>query len=198
MNLTIRRIVVSGSAAAALLGGAAALGTVTAPSASAADFDTAITRATGTPVNMPDGRTIHVRGMDAASYRATPEQHTVILAAAKADDDPNIGSGLTPDNNGSGAALQNPNTPTGQTPTGYNPQQVQTQAGGGTIAAGVVSMIILGIIVYVLVRGKEVKAGHAVVVTLFGVAISGTVFGAMGNQMTASLVGSIGSALGGM
>lgn len=203
MNLTIRRIVVSGSAAAALLGGAAALGTVTAPTASAADFDTAITRATGTPVSMPDGRTIHVRGMDAASYRATAEQHTVILAAAKAEDDPTaeIGNGLTPDNgSGSGAALDNPNTPNvnGQTPNGYNPQQVSTQAGGGAIAIGMVSILVLGIWVFFKVKHGAIKAVDAVIVGLLGIALSGTFVGAMGSQMTNSLVGSLGTMLAGM
>lgn len=202
MNQTIRRIAVSGSAAAALLGGAAAIGTATAPTASAADMDTAITRATGAQVKLPDGRITYVRGMDAASYRATPEQHTVILAAAKSDDNPGaeIGNGLTPDN-GAGAALQNPNQPNvnGQTPaTGYNPQQIQTQAGGGTIAVGIVAIIVLGLIVFFKVKSGAVKAFDAVLVSLLGISLAGTVIGGMGSDLTNNIIGSLGGMLSGM
>ncbi|MGQ4343558.1 hypothetical protein [Streptomyces sp. SAS_275] len=200
MNPTVRHIAVSGSALVALLGGAAAITTATAPTASAAEIQTAIDRATSTPVNLPDGRTTYVRGMDAASYSATAEQHTVVLAAAKSDDDPaGISNGLTADG-GQGAAITSPNSP--QAPingvqTGYN-QQVTTQAGGGTIAVGIVGILVLGIIVVVRVRGKDVKVGDAVILTLFGVAISGTVIGAMATQMTNSGVGSLGGILGGL
>lgn len=201
MNATLRRIVVSGSAAVALLGGAAAITVASPTPASAADFETAVNRATGTPVQLPDGRTAYVRGMDAAAYTASPEHtRTIVLAAAKDEGDPGIGTGLTPDS-GSGAALQNPNQPTvnGQTPANsYNPQQIQTQASGGAIGAGVVAILVLGIIVVVRVRGKDVKVGDAVVLTLFGIAVSGTVIGALGDQLTDSAIGSLGSMLGGL
>jgi hypothetical protein len=196
MNQTIRRIAVSGSAAVALLGGAAAITTATAPSAAAAEMQTVINRATGAPVNMPDGRVVHVRGLDAAAYTASPEQHSVIIqAAAKSDttDPAGITTGLTTDG-GQGAAIQNPVT--GQQ-TGYN-QQITTQAGGGTIAVGVVAIAILGLIVFFRVRHNHLKVGDAVVVTLLGVALSGTVIGAMATQMTNSGVGSLGGILGGL
>jgi hypothetical protein len=195
MNTIIRRIAVSGSAAVALLGGAAAITTATAPTASAAEMQTAITRATGAPVNMPDGRTLHIRGLDAAGYTATAEQHTVVLAAAKTDNDPdNISNGLTPDG-GQGSAITNPNSQTPAQPSGYN-QQVQTQAGGGTIAVGIVAILVLGIVVFFRVKKHDLKAGDAVLVGLFGIALSGTFVGAMGSQLTNSLVGSLGSMLG--
>jgi hypothetical protein len=196
MNQTIRRIAVSGSAAVALLGGAAAITTATAPSASAADMQTVITRATGAAVNLPDGRVVHVRGMEAAAYTASPEQHSVIVqAAAKSDttDPAGITTGLTADG-GQGAAIQNPVT--GQQ-TGYN-QQITTQSAGGTIAVGVVAIAILGLIVFFRVRHNHLKVGDAVVVTLLGVALSGTVIGAMATQMTNSGVGSLGGILGGL
>jgi len=138
--------------------------------------------------------------MDAAAYNATPEQHTVILAAAKTDDDPaGISNGLTEDG-GQGAAITSPNNP--QAPingvqTGYN-QQVTTQAGGGTIAIGIVSILVLGLIVFFRVKHNHVKVGDAVVVTLLGVALSGTVIGAMATQMTNSGVGSLGGILTGL
>jgi len=192
MNQTIRRIAVSGSAAVALLGGAAAITTATAPSASAADMQTVINRATGAPVNMPDGRVVHVRGLDAAAYTASPEQHSVIVqAAAKADATPSIGTGLTP-NGGQGAAITNPYN---QTPTGYN-QQVTTQATGAGVATGVVAILVLGIVVFFKVKHGHLKVGDAVLVGLFGIAISGTVIGGMGGSITNSLVGSLGSMLG--
>ncbi|MFB7707921.1 hypothetical protein [Streptomyces sp. NPDC056105] len=190
MNTIIRRIAVSGSAAVALLGGAAAITTATAPAASAAEIQTTINRATGTPVNMPDGRTIHVRGMDAAAYTASPAQHRVVLAAASDDqpDPSNITGGPVP---GSGAPVQNPN----QAPAGTD-QQLQTQAGGGTVAVGVVAILVLGIVVFFRVKKHDLKAGDAVLVGLFGIALSGTVVGAMGSQLTNSLVGSLGNMLG--
>ncbi|MFE4671093.1 hypothetical protein [Streptomyces sp. NPDC056723] len=190
MNSIVRRIAVSGSAAVALLGGAAAITTATAPTASAAEIQTHIDRATGAPVNLPDGRTIHVRGMDAAGYTASPAQHRVVLAAASDDqpDPSNITGGPVP---GAGAPVQNPN----QTPAGTN-QQLQTQAGGGTVAVGVVAILILGIVVFFRVKKHDLKAGDAVLVGLFGIALSGTVVGAMGSQLTNSLVGSLGNMLG--
>ncbi|QQM45169.1 hypothetical protein [Streptomyces liliifuscus] len=196
MNATIRHIAVSGSALVALLGGAAAITTVTAQPASAADMETAINRATGASVNMPDGRTLHVRGMDAASYRATDEHtRTVILAAAKSEDDPNIGNGLTPDN-GSGAALQNPNQPSinGQVPANtYNPQQVQTQAGGGTISLTVAIGLALLAIVIVMVKKGHVKFAQAFACVALGVYLAPTFFGPLIQQLGGSAATGLGN-----
>ncbi|MGW5173156.1 hypothetical protein ACWERY_02160 [Streptomyces sp. NPDC004082] len=199
MNPTVRRIAVSGSAVVALLGGAAAVTTATASTASAAEVQTVIDRATGAPVKLPDGRTTYVRGMDAASYRITPEQQSVVvLAAGSNDEDPaGISNGLTP-NGGQGAALQNPNQqlPAGQQ-AGYN-QQVTTQAGGGAIGVGIVSILLLAIIVLVKVKHSGLKAIDATIGVLFGIALSGTFIGTMGAQMTNSLVSSLGTMLGGL
>lgn len=197
MNTTFRRIVVSGSAAVALLGGAAAITVADAGTASATEMQAHIDRATGAPVNMPDGRTVYVRGLDTAAYRADTGHYTaaVQLASVKTDATPTPGtdgitSGLTPDG-GTGAQLQNP---VNGTQTGYN-QQIQTQAGGGTIAIGIVVILILGIVVFVKVKHSGLKAADAVIGVLFGVAISGTFVGAMASQMTSSLVGSVANAL---
>ncbi|MFG3585089.1 hypothetical protein [Streptomyces sp. NPDC047990] len=202
MTPTIRHIAVSGSAAVALLGGAAAITTATAPTASAAEIQTHIDRATGAPVTMPDGRTVHIRGLDTAAYKASPKHtSTIVLAAAKTDatDPAGISGGLTPDG-GQGAAITNPNSP--QNPafgqqTGYN-QQVTTQAGGGAIGIGIVSILVLAIIMFVKVKHSGLKASDAVLGALFGIALSGTVVGAMGSQLTNSLVGSLGTMLGGL
>jgi hypothetical protein len=145
------------------------------------------------------GAAVALLGSAAVGATAT-EEHTpaAIHAAYRADanDPAGVTNGITPDN-GSGSALQNPlNTP-GAVQTGVN-DQVVTQASGGTVAVGIVAILVLGIVVFVRVKGKDVKAGDAVILTLFGIAISGTVIGAMGNQMTTSLVSSLGGVLGGL
>ncbi|HEY9375231.1 hypothetical protein [Streptomyces sp.] len=197
MNQTIRRIAVSGAAAVALLGGAAAITVADSGTASATELQTAVDRATGAPVNMPDGRTVHIRGLDAAGYQASGEHRSAVitLAAAGTDDDPaGITSGLTPDNGGAGAQLQNP---VNGTQTGYN-QQIQTQASGGAIATGIVAILVLGIIVFFKVKHGHIKTFDAVLVGLLGISLAGTVVGGMGSQLTNSLVGSLGTMLGGL
>ncbi|MFC5802786.1 hypothetical protein [Streptomyces formicae] len=196
MNTTIRRIAVSGSAAVALLGGAAAITTATADTASAAEIQTVVDKASGAPVTMPDGRTVHVRGLDSAAYRADASHRTaVVQLAAATDTQPGGITGMTQSLNGpapqSGAGQQI------QQPV-YNPQQVQTQAGGGAIGVGVVVILVLAIIVIVRVKNGPLKAGDAVLSGLFGIALSGTVIGSMGSQITGSLVSSLGGVLGGL
>jgi hypothetical protein len=190
MNQTIRRIAVSGSAAVALLGGAAAITTVNAPTASATEMQTAIDRATGAPVTMPDGRVVHIRGLDNAAYRADAgHRTTVVQLAATADTQPGgvAVNGPAPQG-GIGTQLQQP---------GYNPQQVQTRAGGGAIGIGVVTILVLGLIAFFRIKGSA-KVSDAVLFTFLGVALSGTVFGVMAKTMTESGVGSIGGILGGL
>lgn len=196
MIITIRQIAVSGSAAVALLGGAAAITAVAAPQASAAEMQTVAHRAVTAPVQLPDGRTMRITGMRGYGHQATSE-HIATVAAYKADatptEDPSIGAGLTPDG-GIGAQLQNP---ANGTQTGYN-QQVTTQAGGGTIAVGIVAILVLGIIVFFKVKHGHLKASDAVLVGLLGIAVSGTFIGTMGSSITNSLVGSLGTMLGGL
>lgn len=198
MNESFRRIAVSGSAAAALLGGVATLTVASAEPASATEVQAAVDRATGAKVTLPDGRTMHVPGLDAAAYRADAGHYTaaVTLASAKTDTTPGITNGLTPDTGGSGSALQNPYNQQ-QVPAGYG-QQIQTQASGGVIGVGIVVILVLGITVFVKVKHSGLKVGDAVIVTLFGIALSGTVIGALGNDLTKSVVGSVGGMLGGL
>ncbi|MFJ7895924.1 hypothetical protein [Streptomyces anthocyanicus] len=193
---TLRRIAVSGSAAVAVLGGAATV-TLAAPSpASAAVSESVVERAVTAPVALPDGRTIRIIGMGGYGHHATDKQIAVV-AGFKADTEPGsadgITNGLTPDG-GTGAQLTNPQQ---QTPVGYN-GQYQTQASGGTIGVGIVAILLLAIIVFVKVKHSSLKAGDAVLGALFGIALSGTVVGAMGGQLTNSLVGSLGAMLGGL
>ncbi|MFJ9671369.1 hypothetical protein ACIRP5_11345 [Streptomyces sp. NPDC101221] len=195
MNVTLRRIAVSGSAAVAVLGGAATI-TLAAPSpASAAVSETVVERAVTAPVNLPDGRTIRITGMGGYGHQATDKQIAVV-AGFKADAEPGsadgITNGLTPDS-GTGTQLVNPQQ---QMPAGTQ-QQYQTQAGGGTLAVGIVAILVLGTIAFFRVRGS-VKVGDAVLFTFLGVALSGTVVGVMATQITQSGVGSLGGVLGGL
>lgn len=132
-----------------------------------------------------------------ATAAVTDEHEATVLAIAKTDtqNPDDITNGLTPDN-GSGAPIQNPIT--GVQPNSVNQEQIQTQASGGAIAGGVVAILVLGIIVVVRVRNHDLKAGDAVVVTLFGIAVSGTVIGSLGGQLTGSAINALGGVLGGL
>ncbi|HTE56999.1 MAG TPA: hypothetical protein VK698_39370 [Kofleriaceae bacterium] len=193
MNTTIRRIAVSGSAAVALLGGAAAINMSAAPDASATEISTAIDQATGAPVNLPDGRVMHIRGLDTAGYQADAAHHTAVVRLA-ADTNPGTTGGTYNDQTGTGTGQQNPTVGNG---VSYTPAQVQTQAGGGTIAIGIVVIIVLGTIAFFRVKGSA-KVGDAVLFAFLGVAMSGTVFGVMAKTMSEQGVGSLGGILGGL
>lgn len=187
MITTIRRIAVSGSAAVALLGGAAAITTATAPPASAAEMHTVVERAVTAPVNLPDGRTIRITGMGGYGHRAT-EAHVATVTAYT--------PGTNPASTGQGTQLQTPYS-TGQTPADYQQIQAQT-AGGGTIAVGIVAILVLGIIVFFKVKHGHIKAVDATLVGLLGISLAGTIVGSMGSNLTNSLVGSLGNMLGGL
>ncbi|MBD0743562.1 hypothetical protein [Streptomyces sp. CBMA152] len=203
MNAAIRRIAVSGSAAVALLGGAAAITIVDSPTASAAT-QTVAHRAATAPIRLPDGRTVRITGMGGYGHTASVE-HVATVTAFKTDATPGagpaVGTGVVPDGGGQGAPIQNPNssTPAGAyNPAGYNPQQVTTQAGGGYIAVGATAILVLGIIVFFKVKHGHIKALDAVIVALLGISLAGTVVGTMGHQVTNSLVGSLSGVLGGL
>ncbi|GHH87855.1 hypothetical protein [Streptomyces capitiformicae] len=139
-------------------------------------------------------------GANATASAASPEHEATVIAIARTDTTPGgtdgITNGLTPDSGGSGAQLQNPVS--GQQPMGVNGEQITTQASGGAIGAGVVAILLLGFIVVVRVKHRDIKPGDAVLVGLFGIALSGTVIGAMGDQFTESAIASLGNMLGGL
>lgn len=136
-------------------------------------------------------------GAATAAVAATPEHAATVIAIARTDttDPGDITNGLTPDN-GTGAPLQNPIT--GVQPNGVNGQQIQTQASGAAIGTGVVAILLLGTIVFFRVKGGHMKVGDAVVVTLLGVALAGTVIGGLADQITDSGVASLGGVLTGL
>lgn len=154
MNTTVRRIAVSTTATAMLLGGAA----VTAEA-------------------------------------ATPEHTTTVATIARGDTSPTDDATNPNPNEVTSNQLQTPASP-GQVPATYNVQPAA--ASGGALAGGVVAILVLGIIVFVRVKGKDVKVGDAVVLTLFGIAVAGTVVGTLGTQLTNSAIGSVGGVLGGL
>lgn len=191
MNTAFRRIVVSGSAAVAVLGGAAAVTAASAPAAHAAEAHTAeahtATNAITAPVSLPDGRTLRVVGMGGYGHQASPA-HTATVAAFATDQDPaDITTGVTP-NGGSGSALTNPQQ---QMPPGYN-GQYQTQAGGGTITVTVAVGIGLLIGVGVMVKRGSVKFVPAAACVALGVYLAPTFVGPLVQQ----LGGSVGVGLG--
>jgi hypothetical protein len=193
MSITFRQFAVSGSAAIALLGGAAAIGVAAAPTASAAEMQTVAERAVTAPVTLSDGRTMRIAGMGGYGHQATAE-HVATVAAYRTDtqDPAGITTGNTADD-GTSSQLQNPYN-TGQIPAGYN-QQITTQASGGTVAVGVVSILILAIIVFYKVKHGGLRAADAALGVVAGVAVGGTFLGPMIQNMTNSLVGSLGSML---
>ncbi len=184
MNTTFRRIAVSGSAAVALLGGAAAITTATAPPASAAETHAVVERAVTAPVTLPDGRTFRITGMGGYGHRAT-DAHIATVAAYTPGTNPS----------GTGSQLQTPYN-TGPVPAHY--QQLQAQASGGTIAIGVVSIIVLGLIVFYKVKHGGLKIADACLGVVAGVAVGGTFLGPLIQNMTNSLVGSLGGVIGGL
>lgn len=189
MSVTLRQITLSGSAAIALLGGAAAITLADSPTASAAT-QTVAHRAVTAPVTLPDGRTMRITGMGGYGHTATAD-HTATVAAYKGGT-----TGLTPDG-GSGAQLQNPYN-TGQVPATYQ-QQISTQSSGGVaLGAGIVAILVLGVIVFFKIKHGHLKVGDVVLVGLLGVALSGTVIGTMAHQITNSGVSSLGGVLGGL
>ncbi|MFE0470518.1 hypothetical protein ACFW2V_02730 [Streptomyces sp. NPDC058947] len=139
-------------------------------------------------------------GAAGAASAAAPEHEATVLAIAKTDTEPGsadgITNGLTPDNTGTGAQLQNPVN--GLQPNGVTGQQIQTQSTGAVIGTGVVVILLLGSVVFFRVKGGHLKVGDAVVVTVLGVALAGTVIGGMADQMANSGVGALSNVLSGL
>ncbi|MFF0166784.1 hypothetical protein [Streptomyces prasinus] len=133
-------------------------------------------------------------GAAATATAAAPEHEATVVAIARTDIQPGLTNGVAPANGGSGAPL---NGPQQQMPAGY-PQQIQTQASGAAIGTGVAAIAILGLVVFFRVKGGHLKVGDAVVVTILGVALAGTVIGGMADQLTDTGVASLSNILGGL
>jgi hypothetical protein len=194
MSRIVRTIALSGAAAAAVLA-TAATATADTPEAATTAVHEAVANASGAHVKLPSGKTIRVAGMDSVSYRADAVHRTAVvkLAAGPTAQPDNGWEGSPPISNGidprQGSVPQ-------QVP-GYGPQQIQTQAGGGSLAVGVVVILLLGTIAFFRVK-KDAKVGDAVLFVFLGVALSGTIIGALATNLTGAGITSIGGVLGGL
>ncbi|MFE7120641.1 hypothetical protein ACFU99_34945 [Streptomyces sp. NPDC057654] len=196
MPRIIRSLAVTGAAAAALLGAGGSLSDAAAADDNAGVVRVAaqeVARATGAPVTLPSGKTIHVTGLGSAAYRADAAQQATVTTLADAA--PGAGSG-TGGGTGSMESELNQNQqqggqqPTGQYGTGTN--GIRTQASGGSIS--MTAAIGLGLLIAVIaaIRSNKVRWLWAVVCIALGVYLTPTVVG----PMIQSFGGSIGSSLG--
>ncbi|MYS37227.1 hypothetical protein [Streptomyces sp. SID4920] len=185
MSRIIRTLAVSGAAAAALLGTA----TVASADDSAdvpASVQAAADHAAGTPVSLPDGRVIHVTGLDSVSYRADAAHRTAVVTLADGLGDTRL-TGNQPEVNGIGTGLVE------------NPQgQMQTQASAGGMSTVAVAALAIGIIVFFGLKSGKIAKGWFVVSVIFGVLLSGTLVGPMVSQLTGSGVTMFGNFWAGM
>ncbi|MFF5473355.1 hypothetical protein [Streptomyces achromogenes] len=189
MTITFRQIAVSGGAAVALLGGAAAV-TVTTPAPASAITQHTVERAVTAPVQLPDGRTLRITGMGGYGHPATPDHVTTVAAVAyREDGSPNYTTGVAPDNGVT--RLENPMI-TQQQPAGLN-QQITTQAGGGAISVTVAIGIGLLIGVGYMIKRGSVKVAQAVACTALGVYLAPTFVGPLVQQLGGSLGTSLGN-----
>lgn len=191
MSRIVRTLAVSGAAAAALMG-AASVATADSPDTTTT-IEAAADRAAGAPVSLPDGRTLHVRGLDSVSYRADASHRTAVVTLADG-----IGTGLSgnaPAAQQQGAGAEVNGVGTG---VGYQPQQVQTQAGAGGISTLAVAALALGIIAFFGIKSGRIAKGWFVVSLMLGVLLSGTVVGPMVSQLTGSSVSMFGNFWAGM
>jgi len=178
MSRIIRTLAVSGAAAAALMGAASAA-TADSPEAATAAIEEATDRAAGAPVSLPDGRTLHVRGLDSVSYRADASHHTAVVTLAD--------------------ELKGNQPVENQIGTGLQPQQqVQTQAGVGGISTIAVAALVVGIVLFFGVKHGHLAKGWLVLSLIMGVLLSGTVVGPMVSQLTGSGVSMFGNFWAGM
>ncbi|NWF27998.1 hypothetical protein HW130_17285 [Streptomyces sp. PKU-EA00015] len=175
MARTIRTLALTGTAAAALLGTA---GTVHAdtPEKATTVVQAAVDRAAGAPVTLPSGKTVHIRGLDTAAYRADAGHRTTIVQLAAG---------------GVGSPIQ-------QQP-GYNPQQVHTQAGdGAALGTGAVLALVLGIVLFFGIKGGKVSKGWAFTSMALGIVLAGTFVGPLVTQLGGTGVTAFGNIFGGL
>ncbi|MEV6726872.1 hypothetical protein AB0M94_38880 [Streptomyces xanthochromogenes] len=185
MPSIIRTVAVSAAAAAAVLG-TANLASAATPEEATATVEAAVNRAAGAPVSLPDGRTLHVRGLDSASYRADSAHRRALVTLADGTNPGMAGIDSSLQNAGAGAPVQQPNT------VGTTPQQFTTQASAGGISVTVAVGVGLVIFAIVLVRKRTVHGFHAAVLISLGVLLAPTFVGPLVQQIS----GSVGSSLG--
>ncbi|MEW5529434.1 MULTISPECIES: hypothetical protein [Streptomyces] len=174
MSRIIRTLAVSGAAAAAILA-TAPVASAEAPEQQATVVQAAVDKAIGAPVTLPSGKTMSVRGLDSAAYRAESAHHQAVITLA--------------DGGGTGAPIQGPSAQLG------NQQQIQTQAGssGAAIGTGAFVAAVLGIVLFFGIKNNKVTKGWAVTCGALGVTLGGTFIGPLVNQLGATGATAIGS-----
>lgn len=196
MNRIVRVVALSGAAAATVLGTATAA-TAATPEQATATVQAAVDRAAGTRVNLPSGKTLHIRGLDSVAYRADAGHRTAVvqLAAAPGETQPGGTAGI--DNSLNGPAPQGSIGNQIQQP-GYNPQQVQTQASGAALGTGAVLALVLGIVLFFGIKNGKVSKGWAFTSMAMGIVLAGTFVGPLVTQLGGSGVSAFGNLFSGL
>ncbi|MCZ4605408.1 hypothetical protein O3S80_16965 [Streptomyces sp. Lzd4kr] len=190
MARIIRILALTGAAAAALLGTASTVHADT-PETTTATVEAAVDHATGTPVILPSGKALHVRGLDSAIYRTDAAHHdTVITLAADTTTAPGTAGIDSTLREGAGAGTG----AVGGNPAAYNQQQVQVQAAGtGSISVLAALGIGLAIFTFLMVKKGRINAWHAFALVLFGVVLAPTTFGPMLQNLGVSAATGLGN-----
>lgn len=179
MPRIIRTLALSGVAAVAVLGTAATASADTPEEASAV-VQAAVDRAVGVPVSLPDGRVLHVRGLDSVTYRADADHRTTVVTLA-------AGPGTDTGTVGIESTLNQPRQQGGfGSNVGVTPQQVTTQAGAGTLSATAVAALVMGVVLYFGIKHGKVSRGWAIGCVVLGVLLSPTFVGPLVGQLTGS------------
>jgi hypothetical protein len=163
---------------AALAGAAAvALGIATPAVAAAVEHTATVHSAhsTATPINL-DGRVVTVT-MPTTHYAPTDAHSDAVVtlaAAVQPSVAPVVDANVTP-------AVNN-----------VTPANVS----GGTIGVGLVGLMIIGVVVFIGIKGRKVAAGWAITLVALGVLLDGTFVGPLIKQLTTSVVTAAASTLG--
>ncbi|WP_461014518.1 hypothetical protein [Streptomyces daliensis] len=193
MQKIVRTLAVSGAAAVALLSGASAASAVGPSTVSAA----AVQQATGTPVTLPSGGTVHVTGMESAAYRADSAQLQAVTTLASGEGGAGLGSGNAPapEMEQGDQVVPQQQTP-GQVQPAYGEMQ-QTASGGAVAGTAVVALVLMVIIGYSIKRGGLAK-GHMIACVILGVLLSPTFVGPLVTQLSGSASSSFGNLWAGL
>ncbi|MET9484751.1 hypothetical protein [Streptomyces sp. NPDC006638] len=194
MSRVIRTLALSGAAAVAVLATAGSA-TADSPESATAVVQAAAESAAGAPVTFPSGKVLRVTGMDSVSYRADAAHRTTVVTLADGPANGWVGSppatnGLDPREGSTG-----PQTQTGT----FSPQEIQTTSStSGAIGVTAVAALILGFVVWVLVKKEGLKISWAVACTAFGVVLAPTFVGPLVGQLLGSGVSAFGNIWSGL
>jgi hypothetical protein len=130
---------------------------------------TSVQAATDTSVRLADGtRAMTVRGLPTTHYTATADHSAAVVtvAAVQPSVAPVVDTNVTP-------AVNN-----------VTPANVS----GGTIGVGIVGLMLIGVIVFIGIKGRKVAASWAITLVALGVLLDGTFVGPLIKQLTNSAV----------